>query len=430
MTAIRPSYRWTICALLFVVTTINYMDRQVLSILAPTLQRELSWTESQYAGVVYSFTLVYAFGFLIAGRWLDRVGVRRGFATAVVVWSIAAIGHAFARTTAGFSAARALLGLGESANFPGAIKSVGEWFPKEERALATGIFNAGTNTGAILTPLIVPWIALTWGWRWAFVIVGSLGFLWLIAWLALYPTLKSGPSEPLPLKGSALSGPPLRVGTPDESRIPWLRLLGFRQTWAIVAGKFLADPIWWFYLYWLPKFLDTTYGIKLAQVALPLIAVYLIADVGSIGGGWLSSQLLKRGWTVNRARKTAMLLMALAIVPTALAPRAGSMWGAVLIVSVAAAAHQGWSANVYTLASDMFPPSAVASVSGIGGFAGAMGGVLFQWLTGRILDATGGNYASIFAVCGFAYVTAWTIIHLLAPRLEPADPERSEGSAL
>ena len=408
----RPPYRWTICALLFVVTTINYMDRQVLSILAPTLQRELSWSESQYAAVVYSFTLVYAFGFLIAGRWLDRVGVRRGFATAVVVWSLAAIGHALARTTAGFSAARALLGLGESANFPGAIKSVGEWFPKEERALATGIFNAGTNTGAILTPLIVPWIALTWGWRWAFVVTGSLGFVWLFAWLALYRSPET--DEPLPLKGGALSGPPLRVGT------PWLRLLTFRQTWAIVAGKLLADPVWWFYLYWLPKFLDATYGIKLAQVALPLITVYVIADVGSIGGGWLSSSLLKRGWTVNRARKTAMLLMALAILPTALAPRAGSMWTAVLIVSLAAAAHQGWSANVYTLASDMFPPSAVASVSGIGGFAGAMGGVLFQWLTGRILDANGNDYAPIFVVCGLAYVTAWTIIQVLSPKLEPA----------
>ena len=419
-------YRWTICALLFAVTTINYMDRQVLSILAPTLQRELSWSESQYAAVVYSFTLVYAFGFLIAGRWLDRVGVRRGFATAVVVWSLAAIGHALARTTAAFSAARALLGLGESANFPGAIKSVGEWFPKDERALATGIFNAGTNTGAILTPLIVPLIALNWGWRWAFVVTGSLGFLWLVLWLALYRdnTLKSEPSESLPLKGSASSGAPFRVST------PWLRLLTHRQTWAIVAGKFLADPVWWFYLYWLPKFLDRTYGIKLAQVALPLITVYVIADVGSIGGGWLSSGLLKRGWSVNRARKTAMLLMALAIVPTALAPHAGSMWTAVLIVSLAAAAHQGWSANVYTLASDMFPPSAVASVSGIGGFAGAMGGVLFQWLTGRILDATGGNYASIFVVCGFAYVTAWTIIHLLAPRLEPveAGPSRLRRS--
>ena len=400
----RTSYRWTICALLFAVTTINYMDRQVLSILAPTLQGELHWTESQYASIVYSFTLVYAFGFLLAGRWLDRVGVRRGFATAVVVWSLAAIGHALARTTAGFAAARAFLGLGESANFPGAIKSVGEWFPKEERALATGIFNAGTNTGAIVTPLVVPWIALSWGWRWAFVITGSLGFVWLLVWLTLYRRPEA------PLSGTE-RGP--------GGEAPWLSLLTHRQTWAIVAGKFLADPVWWFYLYWLPKFLDKTYGIKLAQVALPLITVYLIADVGSITGGWLSSGLLKRGWTTNRARKTAMLLMALLIVPTSLAPRAGSMWTAIFIVALAAAAHQGWSANVYTLASDMFPPSAVASVSGIGGFAGAMGGVLFQFLTGRILDATGGNYASIFAVCGFAYVTAWVIIHLLAPRLEP-----------
>jgi MFS transporter, ACS family, hexuronate transporter len=402
----RLRYRWTICALLFVVTTINYVDRQVLGILAPTLQRELSWSESQYGDVVSWFSLVYAFGFLIAGRWLDRVGVRRGFATAVVVWSLAAIGHAFARTTAAFSAARALLGLGESANFPGAIKTVAEWFPKEERALATGIFNAGTNTGAIVTPLLVPWIALTWGWRWAFIVTGSIGFFWLILWLALY---RSPPAAPGEASVQAV-----------ETRVPWVRLLGVRQTWAIIVGKLMADPIWWFYLYWLPKFLDAKYGIKLAQVALPLIVVYLVADVGSVAGGWLSGSLLKRGWTVNRARKAAMLFMALVIVPTALAPRAGSMWTAVLIVSVAAAAHQGWSANVYTLASDMFPRAAVASISGIGGFAGAMGGVLFQRVTGRILDATGNDYTVIFAVCGCAYVTAWTIIHILAPRLEPA----------
>jgi len=402
----RPSYRWTICALLFVVTTINYVDRQVLGILAPTLQHELHWSESQYGDVVSWFSLVYAFGFLIAGRWLDRVGVRRGFATAVVVWSLAAMGHAFARTTAAFSAARAFLGLGESANFPGAIKTVAEWFPKEERALATGIFNAGTNTGAIVTPLLVPWIALTWGWRWAFIVTGSIGFLWLVLWLALYR------SPPASVSAQELDEPAVRV--------PWIRLLGIRQTWAIVVGKLLADPIWWFYLYWLPKFLDAKYGIKLAQVALPLIVVYLVADVGSITGGWLSGSLIKRGWTANRARKTAMLLMAIVIVPTALAPHASTMWTAILLVSVAAAAHQGWSANVYTLASDMFPRSAVASISGIGGFAGAMGGVLFQRVTGRILDANGNDYTPIFDVCGLAYVTAWGIIQLLAPRLEPA----------
>ena len=412
----RLGYRWTVCALLFAVTTVNYIDRQVLGILAPTLQRELHWSESQYGDVVSWFSLVYAFGFLVAGRWLDRVGVRRGFAVAVVAWSVAAIGHAFARTTAGFSAARALLGLGESANFPGAIKTVAEWFPKRERALATGIFNAGTNTGAIITPLLVPWIALTWGWQWAFIATGSLGFFWLLLWLALYRSPESNPRVSRDELAHIRSDPP----DPEYARVPWIRLLGFRQTWAVAAGKLLADPIWWFYLYWLPKFLDARYGIKLAQVALPLIVVYLVADVGSVGGGWLSSVLIKRGWTVNRARKTTMLAMALLIVPTALAPLAGSMWAAVAIVSVAAAAHQAWSANVYTLASDMFPRAAVGSVVGIGAFAGAMGGVLFQRVTGRILQANGNDYTPIFIVCGLAYVSAWTIIHLLAPRLEPA----------
>jgi MFS transporter, ACS family, hexuronate transporter len=412
----RLGYRWTICALLFVATTINYIDRQVLGILAPTLQRELGWSEADYGDVVSWFSLVYAFGFLAAGRLLDNIGVRRGFAIAVVVWSLAAIGHAFARTTAAFSAARALLGLGESANFPGAIKTVAEWFPKRERALATGIFNAGTNTGAILTPLIVPWIALTWGWPWAFIVTGSLGFLWLILWLALYRSPEVHPR----VSASELAYIRSDPAETAEGGVPWVRLLGYRQTWAFAVGKLLADPIWWFYLYWLPKFLDAQYGIKLAQVALPLIVVYLVADVGSVGGGWLSGALIKRGWTVNRARKTAMLAMALLIVPTALAPLAGSMWTAVLIVSVAAAAHQAWSANVYTLASDMFPRAAVGSVVGIGAFAGAMGGVLFQRATGRILEANGNDYTPIFLICGLAYVSAWTIIHFLAPRLEPA----------
>ncbi|HLB82960.1 MAG TPA: MFS transporter [Gemmatimonadales bacterium] len=401
----RLGYRWTVCALLFAVTTVNYMDRQVLGILAPTLQRELHWSEASYGDVVSWFTFVYAFGFLVVGRWLDRVGVRRGFAVAVVAWSVAAIGHAFARTTAGFSAARALLGLGESANFPGAIKAVAEWFPKKERALATGIFNAGTNTGAIVTPLLVPWITLTFGWRWAFIVTGSLGFLWLALWLLLYRRASDQPGEP---------------AEPAHVEVPWIRLLGQRQTWAVVIGKLMADPVWWFYLYWLPKFLDSTYGIRLSQVMAPLVVAYLAADAGSVTGGWLSGWLIKRGWTVNRARKTAMLCMALAIVPTALAPHAGGMWTAVLLVSVALAAHQGWSANVYTLASDMFPRAAVASVIGIGGFAGAMGGWLFQRATGRILDATGNNYAPIFLVCGLAYVSAWTIIHFLVPDMQPA----------
>jgi len=388
--------------LLFVATTINYVDRQVLGILAPTLQRELHWTEADYGDIVSWFSFAYAFGFLVAGRVIDWIGVRRGLATAVVAWSVAAIGHAFARTAAGFSIARAMLGVSESAIFPGSIKAVAEWFPQRERALATGIFNAGTNTGAILTPLLVPWIALRWGWQWAFVATGGLGLLWLALWIPLY------------------RNPPLTDTSVAEPRVPWVSLFGHRQTWAFIVGKLMADPVWWFYLYWLPKFLDAKYGVKLAQVAAPIIVVYLIADVGSVGGGWTSSALIERGWSVNRARKTTMLAMALLIVPTTLVSRAPSMWAAVLIVGVAAAAHQAWSANVYTLASDMFPTSAVGSVVGIGAFAGAMGGVVFQRVTGRVLQANGSNYAPIFVVCGLAYVTAWAIIHLLAPRLEPA----------
>jgi ACS family hexuronate transporter-like MFS transporter len=398
-----PSYRWTICALLFVATTINYVDRQVLGILAPTLQRALHWTEADYGDIVSWFSFAYAFGFLVAGRVIDWIGVRRGLAAAVVAWSLAAIGHAFATTAAGFSFARAALGASESAIFPGSIKAVAEWFPQRERALATGIFNAGTNTGAILTPLLVPWIALRWGWQWAFVATGALGLLWLLLWIPLY-------RNPEPGRDTAVAG----------ATVPWVRLFGYRQTWAFIVGKLMADPVWWFYLYWLPKFLDAKYGVKLAQVAAPIIVVYLIADVGSVGGGWMSSALIKRGWSVNRARKATMLAMALLIVPTTLVSRAPSMWAAVLIVGVAAAAHQAWSANVYTLASDMFPVSAVGSVVGIGAFAGAMGGVVFQRVTGRVLQSNGSDYAPIFVVCGLAYVTAWAIIQLLAPRLAPA----------
>jgi MFS transporter, ACS family, hexuronate transporter len=387
----------------------------VLGILAPTLQRELHWSESQYGDVVSWFSALYALGFLAAGWWMDHVGARKGFMMAVIVWSLACIGHAFARTTAGFSAARALLGLGESANFPGAVKTVAEWFPKRERALATGIFNAGTNTGAIVTPLLVPWIALTWGWRWAFIVTGSLGFLWLILWLALYRDPGSHPRVTAAELAHIRSDPP----EAKAQRVPWLRLFGLRQTWALAVGKLFADPVWYFYLFWLPKFLDAKYGLKLAQLALPLIVVYVVADIGSVAGGWLSSALITRGLSVNRARKTTMLAMALLIVPTGFAPLAGSMWTAVLIVAVAAAAHQAWSANVYTLASDMFPRAAVGSVVGIGAFMGAAASVAFQRFTGRILEATGNDYRPVFAVCGLAYVTAWCLIQMLAPRLEP-----------
>lgn len=414
-------YRWTICALLFAATTINYIDRQVLGILAPTLQTEVGWSESQYGDIVSWFSFAYALGFLGMGRLLDRIGVRKGFAFAIVAWSVAAMSHAFARTAAGFSIARGALGLGESGNFPGAIKATAEWFPRKERALATGIFNAGSNVGAIVAPLLVPWITLRWGWQWAFIATGSLGFLWLCFWLPVYREPERHPRLPAAELAYIRSDPAER-----SEAVPWLSLLGHRQAWAFILAKFLTDPIWWFYLYWLPKFLDANWGVKLAGVAAPLIVIYLLADVGSVGGGWVSSTLIKRGWTVNRARKTALLIAAVLIVPTMFAPRAGSLWTAVAIVSLAAASHQWWSANLFTTASDMFPRRAVASVVGLGGFAGAMGGVLFQRATGRILEATGNNYAIIFTVCGLAYVTAWVIFHLLVPRIRQA---KLEGAA-
>lgn len=406
-------YRWVICALLFFATTINYMDRQVLGILAPTLQKEIGWNEVQYGAIVSWFTLAYAFGYLGAGKMMDRLGTRIGFAVSIIVWSFAAMGHALARTVAGFGIARFALGFGESGNFPASIKTVSEWFPARERALATGIFNAGSNIGAIVAPLVVPWIALNYGWQAAFIIVGLFGFLWLAFWLPLYRTPREHPrcsKSELAYIESDVPDPPMNVR--------WLSLFKHRQTWAFALGKFLTDPIWWFYLFWLPKFLDARYGIKLSTLALPLVAIYLLADVGSVGGGWLSGALIKRNWTVNAARKVTMLIAALLIVPTMLAPRVDGLWISVGIVGLAAAAHQWWSANLFTLTSDMFPRPALGSVVGVGGFAGAMGGVLFQRITGIVLQNNGNNYTPIFVVCGLAYVSALGVIHLLAPRLE------------
>ena len=417
-------YRWTICALLFFATTINYIDRAVFGILAPTLQKEIGWTETQYGDIVSWFSLTYGFGFLMMGRFLDRVGVRKGFAFSIVAWSLAEMSFALARTPRGFAMARAALGLGESGNFPASIKTVAEWFPKKERALATGIFNAGSNVGAIIAPLMVPWIALTWSWQAAFIVTGALGFIWLIFWLLLYKI----PEENRHVTPAELAHIRSDEAEPANAKVAWFKLLTKRQAWAFLIGKFMTDPIWWFYLYWLPKFLDANWGIKLAQVAAPLIAIYLVADVGSVGGGYVSSALIKRGWSINKARKTAMLIAALLIVPTMFAPHAETMWVAVAIVSVAAASHQWWSANLFTTASDMFPRAAVASVVGIGGFAGAMGGLLFQRATGRILEATNNNYSVIFMICGLAYVSALLIIHLITPGMEPVPLSEVEAA--
>jgi ACS family hexuronate transporter-like MFS transporter len=415
-TAPTGRYRWVVCTLLFFATTINYIDRQITGILAPTLQQEFGWSETQYADITSYWTFAYALGFLFVGRFIDRVGVRLGFAAAVVVWSVAAAAHGLVYSVFGFALARFILGLGESGNFPAAIKATAEWFPKHERAFATGIFNAGSNVGAIITAIIVPWITLTWGWREAFFVTGLFGFVWLAFWWPMYRSVNEHP------RVSADELRYIRDGQEEvtpTTRVPWKTLLSHRQTWTFLIGKFLTDGVWWFYLFWLPKFLDARYGIKLGKLALPIIVIYLVADVGSVGGGWLSGALIKRGWNVANARKVTLLIAALLIVPTAAAPTVDSMWVAVALVSVAAAAHQWWSANLFTLSSDMFPRHALGSVVGLGGFAGAAGGFLFQRLTGRILEATGSNYLPVFLICGSAYITALLIIHLLSPRLEP-----------
>jgi ACS family hexuronate transporter-like MFS transporter len=411
----RTAYRWVICALLFLATTINYIDRLVLGILAPTLQTEIGWSEAEYGNIVAAFSMAYAGALLLFGGLIDRIGTRVGYAVAIVGWSIAAAAHALVRTPFGFAAARFALGLGEAGNFPAAVKTISEWFPKKERALAVGIFNSGTNVGAILAPLLVPFLALNYGWQWAFIVTGALGLIWLVAWLALYRDPAAHPAVS-PAELAHIRSDPAE----PTARIPWLRLLPHRQTWAFALGKFMTDPVWWFYLYWLPKYLKEDYGITLGQVALPLIVAYLIADVGSIAGGWLSTALIQRGWSVNRGRKTAFFTCACLVVPVVLAPHVGSMWGAVLLIGLAAGAHQGWSANMFAMATDTFPRRAVASVVGIGGFCGSIGGMLFQSATGYYLEWSGNNYMPLFFVCGLAYLAAFALVHALNPRLEPA----------
>jgi ACS family hexuronate transporter-like MFS transporter len=407
-------YRWIVCGLLFFAATINYVDRQVIGILKPTLQQQFGWSELDYADIVFSFQLAYAIGLLLAGRVIDRVGTRIGFAVAVLLWSIAAMAHAeasaygpavatllgvfgmtYAPSVAGFIAARFALGIGEAGNFPASIKTVSEWYPAKERALATGLFNSGTNIGAVVTPLVVPWITLTYGWYWAFIVTGALGFIWLAFWLPLF----GPPERHRRVSKSELAYIRSEPEVPAR-RVPLRELLPYRQTWAFAIGKFLTDPIWWLYLFWVPDFLNRNHGLNLLAVGPPLVAIYLIADVGSIGGGWLSSALLKRGWSVNASVAT-------------------NVWVAVLLVGLAAAAHQAWSANIFTIATDMFPRHAVGTVVGFGGMAGAIGGMLIAKITGAILNATG-SYVPVFIIAGVAYLTALAIIHLLVPKLEPA----------
>jgi len=408
---IPSRFRWRICALLFAATTLNYVDRQMLSVLAPQLGHAIGWNEIQYGYIVGAFQGAYAIGLLVAGAVIDRLGTRLGYALAICLWSAAAMSHALARTVLAFAAARFFLGLGESGNFPAAVKTVAEWFPVRERAFATGIFNAGANVGAIVAPLAAPILVGLWGWPSAFLFTGVLSALWLVTWLRVYPRAEH--------RTPTATGRSTEVAGPSavSRRPPW-QLLRHRQSWALVAAKFLTDPIWWFLLFWLPKFLNSQYGLSLTQIGLPLIAIYLMADAGSIAGGWLAGYLLRRGWTANRARKTTMLGCALAVVPLVLVTTTHDLWLSVVLIGLAMAGHQGWSANVYTLASDLFPQPLVGSVVGLSAFAGAASGFLLSIGVGYLLQLTG-SYVPIFLAAPAIYLLALAVVHGLVPRLQP-----------
>jgi ACS family hexuronate transporter-like MFS transporter len=410
-------YRWGICSLLFFATTINYVDRAVLGVLAPLLRSEIGWTDQQYGYISAAFTLSYAIGFLFAGWLIDKVGTRLGYTLYLTIWSLASAAHSFARSAFGFGAARFALGIGESGNFPAAIKTVAEWFPQKERAFATGIFNAGSNVGAVVAPLVVPWLALNWGWQSAFIITGLAGLIWIAFWYPLYHRPQLHPRISRQELAHIESDPP-----DTDAKVRWFDLLPHQQTWAFAIGKFLTDSIWWFYLFWFPLFMNDRFGVDLKNIGLPMIIVYLLADFGSVGGGWLSSFLLGHGWTTNMARKTAMLICAFLILPVALAPHVSGKWIAVLLVGIAAAAHQGFSANIFTLTSDMFPRKAVGSVVGIGGFFGAMGGFLMNLGAGWLKQNTG-SYSVMFMIAGVTYLLALLIMHLMVPKLEPVTIE-------
>jgi len=407
--------RWIVCALLFFATTINYVDRQVLSILAKTLETSIGWDSIQYGFITAAFQAAYAIGLLGAGRLIDRLGTRTGYAIAVAVWSLAAIAHSAAVSAVTFGIARALLGLGEAANFPACIKTVAEWFPKSERALATGIFNSGANIGAVVAPLVVPWLAVTYGWQSAFIATGALGFLWLACWLLVYHKPEEHPGISARELSYIQSDPPDKAAS-----YPWADLFPKRETWAFAIGKALTDPVWWFYLFWFPKYLQETFGLTLQQIVIPTLVVYNICSIGSIGGGWLSSGLIKRGWSLNSARKTAMLICAVGVVPVLYAPYCKSLWVVVALVGLATAAHQGWSANLFTTVSDMFPRAAVGSVVGIGGTLGAVASVGLQIGTGYIVQLTH-SYLPLFLIAGSAYLVALAIIHSLSPKLALAE---------
>jgi ACS family hexuronate transporter-like MFS transporter len=424
-------YRWVVCALLFFATTVNYIDRQILALIKELLDQELGWTNEQFGLVNSAFQGAYAVGLLAFGWFIDRYGTKLGYALSIAFWSVAAMGHALVGSVGGFFAARIALGASEGGNFPAAIKAVALWFPRRERAFATAIFNAGTNVGAIVAPAVIPAIAFSLGWRWAFVLAGLAGFLWLFFWVPFYD---------VPEKEVRLSATELAYIQSDRDEqvggtpLGWRRALGYRQSWSFIVAKFMTDPVWWFFLIWLPDYFKTTRGLDIKVSWVHLVTIYAIVTVLSIAGGWLTGHLNRRGWSVTRARKTGMLLFALCVLPILAATHVGD-WPAVLLIGLAASAHQAWSANLFTTVSDMFPKKDVATIVGLGGFAGSIGGMLFPWFSGRLLDhfhAIGNvtaGYSILFALCASAYLVAFALHHVLAPRLEPFLPRQQTTEA-
>ena len=427
MTALPTSggrHRWLICAILFLVITINYIDRQVIGVLKPMIEDDLGWSEVDYGNIVTSFQASYGIGLLLVGRWLDKVGTRRGLAIAIGLWSIAALFHAAARNVLGFMLARAALGVAESAAYPGAVKSVAEWFPRRERALGVGFINAGANVGVMLTPIIGIAIAGIYGWQAAFLVTGLLGFVVLALWLRFYTSPESSPS----LSAQELAW--IRQDGEDEAgpALSWRAALRHRQTWYFICAKFLTDPVWYLFLFWLPDFFAKTQGLELfpkgetgilATIGPALIGVYLLADIGAVSGGWLSSRLIAKGWSVNAARKTTMLLAAICAVPLVSVASIDNALVVVLLIGLGTAGHQAFSSNIFTMISDLYPRRAVATVAGMGGLAGAIGGMLIAQATGWTLELTG-SYVPIVIYAGCAYLAALAIIHLLVPRMTPA----------
>jgi len=416
------NYRWVIVTLLFFATTINYLDRQVIGLLKDNLAKDFNWSEKDYSRIVMAFSTAYAIALLIFGKLIDQIGTRLGYAISVIIWSVAAMCHALATGTPGFAIARTALGFGEAGNFPAAVKSVAEWFPKKDRAFATGIFNSGTNIAAIAGPPLIAWIFTSYGWQKAFLWTGGLGFIWLIFWWWLYE-IPSRQKRVSAEEYRYIHSDPPEVTDDDVKSSNWSELFRLPQTWAIILGKFLTDPVWWFYLFWIPSYFNTIYHLNLTKSAIHVSTVYVIASFGSILGGFLSGWLIKKGLPIYKARRISMLIFAFCVVPVYFVRYTNSIWPAVCLISLAAAAHQAWSATIYTLAGDMFPKNKIGSVIGIGGMAGSVGGILFPLLIGILLDHfkligfLNTGYNIIFGICAVAYLLAWIIMQLLSPKM-------------